>query len=236
MDKNLFIENFTQAFGHCAELPIVFWYSDVPIGLTTKVNSCFFKGLKEVRLGEVRSFGVDTIGCGGGKFYTGFSEMPQMVPDFVSLKEKYKKSPEMVVDFLDHLKVPKAAKQYLHFSRIDQIDNFDAIEGVLFLATPDVLSGLVTWAYFDNNEESAVVSLFGSGCSAIVTQSVLENQKGGRRTFLGLFDPSARIHFEQNLLSYVIPMSRFSQMYHTMKESCLFDTHAWTKVKDRINE
>jgi hypothetical protein len=25
-------------------------------------------------------------------------------------------------------------------------------------------------------------------------------------------------------------------MYHTMRESCLFDTHAWGKIKERINE
>lgn len=29
-------------------------------------------------------------------------------------------------------------------------------------------------------------------------------------------------------------MSRFKEMYHTMRESCLFDTHAWGKIKERI--
>ena len=50
----------------------------------------------------------------------------------------------------------------------------------------------------------------------------------------GFFDPSVRPYFEAELLSFTIPMSRFKEMYHTMRESCLFDTHAWGKIKERI--
>ena len=90
-----------------------------------------------------------------------------------------------------------------------------------------MLSGLTTWAFYDNNAEDCVVSAFGSGCSTVVTQATLENRKGGKRTFLGFFDPSVRPHFEADKLSYTIPMSRFKEMYETMRQSCLFDTHAW---------
>lgn len=73
--------------------------------------------------------------------------MPEHVPGFVSLKEKYKKTPDMVVDFIQELQVPKAEKAYLHFARIDKIGSFDKVEGILFLATPDMLAGLATWAF-----------------------------------------------------------------------------------------
>ena len=136
------------------------------------------------------------IGCGGGKFYTGFIEMPERVPNFVSLKEKYKKTPEMVVEFIENLGVPLTNRKYLNFARIDGVDSFDKVEGLLFLATPDVLSGLTTWAYFDNNSEDAVTSMFGSGCSAVVTNAVVENNRNGKRTFIGLFDPSVRPYVE----------------------------------------
>ena len=109
------------------------------------------------------------------------------------------------------------------------------IEGVVFLANPDMLSGLTTWAFYDNNAADCVVSTFGSGCSAVVTQATIENRKGGKRTFLGFFDPSVRPHFEADKLSYTIPMSRFKEMYETMRQSCLFDTHAWGKIKERMN-
>lgn len=140
----------------------------------------------------------------------------------------------MVIEYIDRLGVTKTENRYLHFARMDKVDSLDLIEGVLFLATPDILSGLVTWACYDNNSEDAVVTQFGSGCSVTVTQTILENHRGGRRTFIGFFDPSVRPYFELDILSYTVPMSRFKEMYHTMRSSCLFDTHAWGKIKERI--
>lgn len=235
MNVQTFIQNFREAFGEKAELPIVFWYSDKPEGETEKINGCFFKGIKAVREGAIISLNAENIGCGGGKFYTGFTEMPERVPMFVSLKERYKKTPEMVIDFIQQVGVPRTEMEYLHFARMDKVENLDEAEGVMFIANPDVLSGLTTWAYYDNNADDGVVSLFGSGCSNVVTQVALENRKGGRRTFIGFFDPSVRPYFEADKLSYTIPMSRFKEMCLTMRESCLFDTHAWGKIKERIN-
>lgn len=236
MEVSVFIQNYREAFGEAAELPIVFWYSDTPVNHTEKIGGCLFKGMSEVRAGNAISLNAEVIGCGGGKFYTGFTEMPERVPGFVSLKEKYKETPEMVLDFVNELGVSRTEREFLNFARIDKVDSFDGVEGVLFLATPDILSGLTTWAYFDNNREDAVVSSFGSGCSVVVTQTELENRKNGKRTFVGLFDPSVRPYFEADILSYTIPMSRFKEMYLTMRNSCLFDTHAWGKVKERINK
>lgn len=234
MDIATFITNYQEAFGKYAELPIAFWYSDQMEAPTEKVNGCLFKCMKRVRDGEAVSLSTETITCGGGKFYTGFSDMPERVPGFVSLKEKYKKTPEMVLDFIKEVQVPKTDKAYLNFVRIDRISSFDKVEGILFLASPDMLSGLATWAYFDNNAPDSVASPFGSGCCSVITQTVIENKIEGRRTFLGFFDPSVRPYFEADLLSFTIPMSRFKEMYHTMRESCLFDTHAWGKIKERL--
>ncbi len=234
MDIDTFINNYREAFGQQTELPIAFWYSDRPEAPTEKVSGCFFKSMAQVRSGKTISLNAETIGCGGGKFYTGFTDMPEHVPGFVSLKEKYKKTPEMVVDFIQEIQVPKAEKAWLHFTRIDNLVSFDKAEGILFLATPDVLAGLTTWAFFDSNAFDMVSAPFGSGCCSVVTQTVLENRKQGKRTFIGFFDPSVRPYFEADLLSFTIPMSRFKEMYHTMRESCLFDTRAWGKIKDRI--
>ena len=49
MDIQTFIQNFKEAFGENAELPLVFWYSDILEGTAEKINGCFFKGMKTVR-------------------------------------------------------------------------------------------------------------------------------------------------------------------------------------------
>lgn len=236
MEIKRFIENYREAFGDKAELPLVFWYSDLPVSETGKINGCLFKCLKEVRNGESVSLHAGNIGCGGGQFYTGFIDFPDRIPNFVSVKERYKQTPEMVADFVKELGVPRATKAYLNLARIDRVESFDGLEGLVFLATPDILSGLTTWAFFDNNAPDAVATIFGSGCSSVVTQAVVENGLNGRRTFLGFFDPSARSYVDPDVLSFAIPMVRFKEMYHTMRQCCLFDTHAWGKVRNRINE
>ena len=206
MDIQTFINNYYEAFSLKAELPIAFWYSDSLLGELKQTQGCLFKALPAIRQGEIISMNGDSVGCGGGKFYTGFTPMPEHVPNFVSLKERYKQTPEMVV------------------------------EGLLFLATPDILSGLITWTFFDNNNPDAVSTPFGSGCSSTITLTVNENRQGGHRTFLGFFDPSVRPYVESNLLSLTIPMSRFKTMYQIMRNSSLYETHAWAKIKTRINE
>ena len=65
MEIKKFIENYREAFGEYAELPIVFWYSDILENETVKVNGCFFKSMSKVREGNTISLNAETIGCGG---------------------------------------------------------------------------------------------------------------------------------------------------------------------------
>lgn len=231
-----FIENYREAFGGTAQLPLLFGYSDSPVAATERIGGCFFKGLQAARDGLPVSLSAEVIGCGGGKLYTGFADMPEHVPGFVSLKEKYKQTPEMVVDYVNRLEMKRAVKPYLNFVRIDKAETWEGFEGVLFFATPDMLAGLCGWAFFDNNEPDAVVSQFGSGCSTVVSMTVVENTKQGHRCFLGLFDPSVRPWVGKNELSFTIPYCRFVTMLETMKDCFLFDSHAWEKVKQRLEE
>lgn len=234
MEIQLFIRRFKEAFGEKAELPIAFWYSEDEVEKTEKLGGCMFRHLNEIREGKPISLNAENIGCLGGCFYCGFSDMPKFVPEFVSLKEHYKESPELVVEMINQIGVSKARNNFINFSRIDNLNSLDGIEGLLFLATPDILSGLVTWTFFDSTKSDAVSAPFGSGCSSVITMAVNENSKNGYRTFIGFFDPSVRPWVESNILSFVIPMSRFKIMYETMPNSCLFNTPAWNKIKQRI--
>ena len=234
MELKEFIESYREAFGENAQLPLLFGYSDTAVADTAKIGGCFVKGLQAAREGMPVALSAEVIGCGGGKLYTGFSDMPERVPNFVSLTEKYKRTPEMVTDYVKRLEMPRATKPYLNFVRMDQAESFEEFEGVMFYATPDVLSGLCGWAFYDTNEPDAVVARFGSGCSTVVSMTVVENSQGGHRCFMGLFDPSVRPWVGKDELSFTIPMSRFTEMMDTMHECFLFGSHAWEKVKSRL--
>ena len=236
MEINKFVENFRKAFGEKPSLPIAIWYSEEPISETPKLGGCFFKHLSDIRNGVAVSLNAENIGCGGGKFYGGYSEMPGFVPALVSAKERYKQTSELVLDVIEKIGIQDKNGKYLNFSRIDNLGSFDGVEGLLFLATADVLSGLSAWAFFDRNEPDTVSALFGSGCSSVVTQVTNENNSGGYRSFIGFLDPSVRPFIEGDELTFTIPMSRFRVMYDTMTQSCLFDAHAWGKIFERINQ
>ena len=211
MDAKEFAAAYGEAFGPAAGLPLLFWYSEEPVRAVPKVEGCFFKALAEAREGLPVSLNAGNIGCGGG----------------------------MVLEFIGRLGVPEASGAWLNFARVDTpqaAEAFGAADGMLFFATPDVLSGLVSWAVYDNNADDDVCAPFGSGCSAVVTQAVQENRRGGRSVFLALFDPSVRPWVDASALGFVAPMSRLREMCGTMRASCLFGTHAWNKVRDRINK
>jgi hypothetical protein len=107
--------------------------------------------------------------------------------------------------------------------------------GVLIFATPDILSGLVSWAYYDNASQDAVAVPWGSGCSATIRAVIRENELMGRQCFIGFFDPSVRPNVNKNELMFAIPKSRLEEMAEYIQDTCLFNGKAWQKVKERIN-
>ena len=235
MDNRQFIEDYKEAFGEKATLPIAFWHSDTPVAVPEPVNGCFFPAFEKVRDGQPVSFDSTTMKC-GGKFYCGLAQMPEYVPTFVSEKEHYKASPALVKDFVERLEIDVDKHKYLNFQRIDLMDDSIEFYGVLIFATPDILSGLVSWAYYDNSSDDAVCTPWGSGCSTTIRQVIIEEECLGSRCFIGLFDPSVHTRVRANELMFGIPKNRLEEMATFMRDTCLFNGAAWPKVKERIKD
>ena len=235
MTVNEFIERYRDAFGDAAPMPIAFGYSDNVVSEIKRVPKCMIGTISNVRHGESLTLTEENVICGGGGLYTAFREMPERVPMFVSEVEHYKQSKEMVIDYVNNLHIQITNKPYLNFVRIDKLKNWDEAETILFFATPDILSGLCTWAFYDNNSSNAVTTQFASGCAAIVSFAINENRKNGNRCFLGMLDPSARPLVPENELTFTIPMCRFKRMLETMNDSALFQK-AFSIIKKRINK
>jgi len=230
-----FIIKFREAFGDAAPLPVSLAYGATPAAEVKSVPKCMIGAVSKVRYGDSLTLCADNVLCGGGALYTAFRPMPERVPVFVSEVEHYKKTKEMVKDYVDSLGITLTDKPYLNFVRVDKLSSWDDAEAMIFFATPDILSGLCTWAFYDNNSPDAVTTLFASGCASIITFAVNENQNCGRRCFLGMLDPSARPLVPENELTFTIPMSRFKEMLDTMNDSALYQK-AFSALKRRINK
>ncbi|MBQ8493964.1 MAG: DUF169 domain-containing protein [Alistipes sp.] len=235
MTPQQFIEQFREAFGEAAPLPIAIWYDDVAVATGCRVPRCMIGAIRKVCGGEPLTLTAENVECGGGGLYTAFRPMPERVPLFVSETEHYKSTPEMVRDYIAGMGIEPAVKPFLNFVRVDKLPSWDRVEAVLFFATPDMLSGLCTWAYYDNNAADTVVAPFASGCASAITFATAENRRRGNRCFLGMFDISARPLVPRDELSFAVPMSRFSTMLSTMPDSALYQ-RAFAVIRRRINK
>ena len=229
-----FIIKYKEAFSKNVPLPIAFGYSDKAVTEVKKIPRCMIGAIRKVCEGETLTLSADNVLCGGGSLYTAFAPMPDRVPVFVSEVEHYKQNKELVRTYINRLDICLSNKPYLNFMRMDSVENLDETEGIIFFATPDVLSGLCSWAFYDNNDNDAVCTQFASGCCSIVTFATQENKKNGRRCFIGMLDPSARPLIPKNELTFTIPTCRFKEMTDTMEQSALFQK-AYSIVRKRIN-
>lgn len=242
--KNRFLRLWEQYFGN-AELPITFYYTDTPKDADPAEKppgwQCFIGELAKVRKGRSLLFSGESISCGGGKRYLGYSSKPR--PGFEYFLscgnaeiegERYKQSPELVEEFLRNAPVLESREKNIVFKRWDKLTEDDRPEVVIFFASPDVLSALYTLSNFDRKDLNGVIAPFGAGCATIIQYPLLEAAKEEPRSVMGMFDISARPFVPENLITMAMPFQRFEKIVGFMEESFLI-TESWEKVRKRIN-
>ena len=229
-----FLQKYREAFGDVSPLPVAFGYSHTPVTEPKRIPRCMVGAIRKVCNGEPLTLTADNVLCGGGGLYTAFAPMQDRIPVFVSETEHYKQTPQQVREYIHRLDIRLTDKPYLNFIRMDRLFALEKVEGILFFATPDMLAGLCSWAFYDNDANDAVCVRFASGCCSIVTFAVQETRKNGRSCFIGLLDPSARPLIPAHELTFVIPVVRFREMAQTMEHSALFQK-AYSIIKKRIN-
>ena len=230
-----------------ASLPITFYYTDEagraePMKPTSG-HRCIIGDLIKVREGTSVSYDAESIGCLGGKRYLGYSKT--IAPNFEYFLscgipgrlegERYKKSPELVREVMKQMPTFTAPGRFIVFKRWDQLGKEDNPEVVVFFAPPDVISGLFTLANYDEVEPNGVIAPFGAGCGSIIHHPYLETKSRRPRCVIGLFDVSARPYVPPDVLTFSVPMSKFTRMVDNMEESFLI-TGSWEKIQKRISK
>ena len=122
--KETFVGAWDKYFDK-GELPLVFFYTNQPDGVEllkpALAHQCFLGVLSRVRKGASLCFNVDSIGCGGGKRFLGFTQ--EIMPNFefflscgipgVMEGERYKKSPELVLEAIKYLPKMEAPAEFI---------------------------------------------------------------------------------------------------------------------------
>ena len=244
--RELFLSQWSEYFNG-ADLPIAYYYVDkVPeqeLEDTRNEYRCLICNLNRVREGHPFIYSAESPGCPGGKRYTGFAK--SLRPNFEYFLscgipgkvrgERYKKSPQLVEEYLKNHPPFEAPAKYLVFKRWDKLLEEDEPVTVVFFAPPDILSGLFTLANFDAVDPNGVIAPMGSGCSSVVSYPLAESKSANPRCVLGMFDVSARPCVPETSLTFAIPMKRFREMIQNMDESFLI-TESWHVVRTRISK
>lgn len=242
--KDRFISRWETYFPG-AELPIAFYYTDdasqAQLVAPPEGRGCLMAQLNDVRRGESLSFNVNSIACSGGKRYTGFSQ--QLMPNFEYFLscgipgqmegERYKKSPDIVREMMRKAPSFVAPAPFIVFKRWDKLEATDDPAAVIFYATPDVLAGLFTLANFDRVEPDGVFSPMGAGCATIIQYPYFEREKDEPRAVIGLFDLSARPWVKRDIITFAVPINKFTCMVADMDQSFL-TTPTWDRIKARM--
>ena len=242
--KDRFLNLWKKYFKN-SELPITFYYSKSDEGAVQVKppgrRSCLICELSRVREGESLAFNAESVRCGGGKRYLGFTD--KVRPGFEYFLscgngeiegERYIRTPEMVSEIVKcHRKLPIPEKNII-FKRWDKLMQEDDPEVAIFFSKPDVLAGLFTLANFDQTEPNTTFSPFGAGCGSIVYYPYMEIKSERPRAVIGMFDPSARPCVPKDVLTFAVPMVKFEKMIGYMEETFLI-TGTWKTVMDRLD-
>jgi len=132
--------------------------------------------------------------------------------------ERYKKSPELVKQFVESLPIVDIPARYVVFKPLRDVDQKNEKPVVIvFPVNPDQLSALVILANYGSGGSENVTIPFAAGCQAIGIFPYLEAKKRRNlRAVIGLTDISARKNVRKqlgkDLFTFAVPLEMFYEM------------------------
>lgn len=131
--------------------------------------------------------------------------------------ERYKKSLELVEDFVASLPITEVPAKYVVMKPLSQVDlNKEEPVSVTYLVNADQLSALVILANYDRPGLENVIVPWVAACQAVGIMSYEEAKKERPRCLIGLTDISARRYLKgQNAndkMTFTIPFRRLQEM------------------------
>lgn len=183
--------------------------------------SCMMIYIEKVATGEKLCLSAQNPGCSGAACYLGFKEPEVGAGSFLAEKEKFKKNIELGNTFYAEIQASLAKDDYLVLERIEDLGDNIIPEVITLWVDATSLSGLVTLANYDRKTDDNVLIPFASGCQSIWTIPYKEKFQDISRCVVGLIDPAARLFLPHEILSFSMPINRFTELADNISGSFL---------------
>src|SRR5665648_805901 len=246
MRANEIAEIFSQALKLKKYKPCGVYFSDekpeAALELKKKGNGCIVPLILKASGGIPVVFAEESTGWPCSAFYLGFQDtIFEGIEYFLSNKddfwrpcERFIQSPGLAKTMIENIHPVKPTKHYLVIKPLEDFNENEEPESVLFFVNADQLSALVFLAHFDSpSSMDRVISPFASACMALVTLPLKLARNNEQKAVTGLFDIAARTRMPNDLLSFAMPYSFLKKMAGFIPES-FFSTHNWETIKERI--
>ena len=152
--------------------------------------------------------------------------LPKEFHHHFSHGEAYKKSPELVKDFVEALPIMDIPAKYVVMKPLSEVDPArETPENVTLMAAPDQLAALVVLANYGRRGLNNVTIPFGAGCQSMGIMAYAEAKAEYPRAVVGLIDISARKFLKSQVghdyFSFTMPWRLYLEMEANVAESFL---------------
>lgn len=148
--------------------------------------------------------------------------------------ERYRKTPELVKEFVDLLPITEIPTQYVVFKPLRDIDPVQELPYVVvFLVDVDQLAALVVLANYARKSNESVFVPHAAGCQSIGIYPFREAQSDKPRAVIGMADITARVQMRRQLkddvMSFAVPFALFQEMEENVPGSFL-ERRSWKEL------
>lgn len=209
--------------------------------LKKKGNGCVVPLMLKAATGIPLVFAEESTGWPCSAFYLGFQDkIFDGIEYFLSNKddfwrpcERFIQNPSLAKAFVDNVNAVKPDKKYIIIKPLEDFQENEVPEIVLFFVNADQLSALVFLAHFDApGTMDRIIAPFASSCMALVTLPLKMARANEEKAVMGNFDISARTRLPADLLSLAMPYSFLKKLGGFLPDSFV-STHAWETIKAR---
>jgi len=226
-------------------LPVGLYYSsEKPAeagGFKKAGSGCIMPMIFASAKGKTVAFGKESTGWPCSAYYLGFNEW--IFPGIENYLadgpmpgrecERFVKSSALAKKAVESFKAEPLKEGYAVFKPLENFNETEIPEAVIFFANADEISALASLIYFVYPlDEDRVIARFASACAAVSALPVKYAEGNINKAVWGMHDIAARTRLPKELMTLAMPRALFDELYKSIEDTFV-NTSNWNTIQKR---